>query len=419
MFDMKRHLRWAKLKVGLVITLSLLVLLIAVFFAGGIEKIFSPKIDLKIQFQDVRGLRKGAPIWIFGTEVGSVKNIHLDPSLGPIVTISVHKDVQEYIKKDAQASILTMGLLGDMYVELSAGSPQAETIRRGEMIKGTVPLQFSDIMETAAASIGKVGDFIKKLDSLLERIEKGEGTLAKFLIDPSIYDNLNKTIQTLSLTLEEIRDSKGTLKMLVEDPSLYQKIVSAVSSIEEFAKKTNESVGEITRKINEGQGTLKKLVEDPSLYDKTLRVVLAMEEFSNKLNTTVSSIEEFSRKINESPGTLKKIIEDPSLYDKTFATISSIEQFSKKLNEETGTLKRLVEDPQLYENLNRTIIQLSAVLKRMDEGEGLAGAVLNDKEMVKELKETIIEFKKTAGELKELMKDIKEKPKKYFKFSIF
>lgn len=371
MFDMRKQLRWSKLKVGMVITLANLVLLVAIFFAGGIEKVFSPKMDLKVQFQDVRGLRKGAPVWIFGTEVGSVREIDLDRTLGALVTVSLKKSVQGFIKKDARASIMTMGLLGDKYIELNIGSPKTEPIGKGEMIKGSVPVEISEVMETAGVSIGKIGEFIEKLDSLLSKIEKGEGTLAKFLNDPSIYDNLNRSVKTLSLALEEIKGSRGTLKMLVEDPSLYQRMVSAVSSIEEFARKTNESVGEMTRKINESQGTLKKLVEDPSLYDKTL------------------------------------------------ATVSSMEQFSKKLNDETGTLKRLIEDPQLYENLNEGAARLSSILKRIDQGEGLAGALLKDKELIKELEETLDEFKGAASELKELLKDIKASPKKYFKFSIF
>jgi phospholipid/cholesterol/gamma-HCH transport system substrate-binding protein len=385
MFDMKKQLRWLKLKVGLVITLALLVLLVALFFAGGIEEIFSPKIDLKVQFQDVRGLRKGAPVWIFGTEVGSVKEIQLDQTLGAVVTISLKKDVMGFLKKDARASIMTMGLLGDKYIELSTGSPQAEPIERQEMIKGSVPVDFSEVMETAGVSIGQIGGFIEKLDNLILKIEEGEGTMARLLTDPSIYDNLNRSAKTLSLTLEEIRGSRGSLKMLVEDPLLYQRMVSAVSSIGELAKKTNESIGEMTRKVNESEGTLKKLVEDPSLYDKAL--------------STVSRIEQLTKN-------MEKISQD-------------IEKFSSGLNEKTGTLKRMIDDPSLYDNLSQSSAHLSSILRRIDQGEGLAGALLTDKELIKELDDTLKEVRGAVGELEELLKDIKANPKKYFKFSIF
>lgn len=385
MFEMKKQLRWSKLKVGAVITLALLVLLVAIFFAGGIEKIFSPRTDLKIQFRDVRGLRMGAPVWIFGTEVGSVREIQLNRTLGAVVTVSLKKWALEFLREDARASIMTMGLLGDKYIELSTGSPKAEPIGKGEMIKGSVSVEISEIMETAGISIGKVGDVIDRLDNLILKIDEGEGTLAKFLTDSSIYDNLDRSVKTLSATLEEIKGSRGTLKMLVEDPSLYQRMVSAVSSVEEFAKKTNESVGEIARKVNESQGTLKKLVEDPSLYDKALAAVSTVEQLTK-------NIEQISQ---------------------------DIEKFSGGLNEKTGTLKRMIEDPSLYDNLNQTSAHLSSILKKIDQGEGLAGALLKDQELIKELEETLKEFKGASGELKELLNDIKANPKKYFRFSVF
>jgi len=353
MFDTKKQLRWSKLKVGLVITLALLTLFLAIFFAGNIEEIFLPKIEFKAQFQDVKGLRKGAPVWLFGTEVGSVKNIQLSPVHGTIVTLSVNKGAQGFIKKDSQASILTMGLLGDKFVELGTGSPLAEPIQPGETIKGTAQIEFSDIMGTAAVAIGKMGEFINKLDHLVVKIEEGQGTIAKFFTDPAIHDNLKNTTHTLSVLLEDIKNSQGTIKMLIEDPSLY-----------------------------------------------------------NRMLTAASTIEEFSRRINESSGTLKRLVEDPSLYNKTFAAVSSIEEFGRKLNEESGTLRRLIESPELYENLRKASALLSSILERIDKGEGVAGAFIRDEELAQELKSTIME-------LKELMKDIKDHPKKYFKFSLF
>jgi len=326
MFDIKKQLRWSKLKAGMVITIALLALLVAVFFAGNIQKIFSPKTELKVAFRDVRGLRRGAPVWIFGTEVGSVRNIHLDPVHGAIVTISINKDALRFLKKDSQASIMTMGLLGDKYIELSAGSPGAEPLQPNEMIKGTEPIQFSQIIETTSMAIGKMGDFINKLDVFVTKMEKGEGTFAKFFTDPTIYNNLKRSTETLSLLLEDIENKEGTLKMLIEDPSLYKK---------------------------------------------------------------------------------------------TLSTVSSIEEFSRKLNEGSGTLKKLIEDPELYGNLNQAASRLSSILEGIEKGKGMAGALISDEELAKELRDLLLELRKLSSELEGLAKDIKEHPKKYFKFSVF
>lgn len=256
MFDMKKQLLWAKLRVGAVITLALLTLFVTVFFAGNIQNLFSPKIQIKAEIKDIRGLRKGAPVWISGIEVGSVKNIDLNPEHGTLVEMLINKGAAKFIKKDSKASVLTMGLLGDKYIEISDGSAQAEPIKPGDMIQGTTQLEIQDIVNASSESIQKVTGFMDKFGSFIEKIEKGEGTIAKFLTDPSIYNNLRDTTKTLSMILKDFKESEGTMKLLMKDPSLYNKLLSTTSSLEEFSTK-----------LNKGQGTLKRLAEDPQLYE--------------------------------------------------------------------------------------------------------------------------------------------------------
>ncbi len=332
MSDAKRQVRWSQIKVGLVITVAFLVLLIAVFFAGNIQNIFLKKAEFKIQFKDVVGLRKGAPVWILGLEEGSVNDITLDPVYGVIVRITVNRNALQFVKKDSRATILTMGLLGDKYIELSTGSPQAEPIRPGEMIQGTSEIGFREVM----------GQFIDRIDSLVTKIERGQGTIAKLINDPALYNNLLGATQSLSALLEDAKSPKGTLGLLIEDPTVYRKMLAATSSIEEFAKK-----------------------------------------------------------INQSSGTLRHLIEDPSLYDKALTAASQIEEFSKKLNQSQGTLRRIIEDPALYDNLNKDLKKIHSILEKIESGEGVAGALIQDKELAKELKDTVAELKEVLKNIKE------------------
>jgi phospholipid/cholesterol/gamma-HCH transport system substrate-binding protein len=332
MFDTKKQLRWSKMKAGLVITLALLILLVAVFFAGDIQNLFLKKTELKIQFKDVVGLRKGAPVWILGIEEGSVKNITLDPIHGVIVTIAVNKNALEFVKKDSRATVLTMGLLGDKYIGLSTGSPSEEPIRPGETIKGLTEVGLRDVMN----------QFMERMDSLVTTIQKGQGTIAKLLNDPALYNDLARATHNLSALLDDIKNSRGTLRLLLEDASVYNKILAATSSMEEFA-----------------------------------------------------------RRINGSSGTLKNLIENPALYNKILAAASQIEEFSRKLNESQGTLKEIIENPELYKHLVGDSKQLSSILESIDQGKGIAGALIKDQELLGELKGTITELKKLLKDIEE------------------
>ena len=360
MFDVKKKLRWSMLKAGTVITLALLTLFLVVVFTGTIEGIFQPSIEFRAHFLDVRGLRRGAPVWLFGTEVGSVKSIHLARAYGTIVTLSVKKSAVPFIMRDCRAEILTMGLLGDKYVELTAGTPEAGPIHPGAVVKGTTPTELSNIVEASTKTVEKVSDLIDKVEGLVARIAEGKGTLAKLINEPTLYDNLERSTAVLSSVLERFDNSRGSLYLLLEDPSLYQ-----------------------------------------------------------HLTALASSLEEYSRSLRESSGTLKKLVEDPSLYDSALAAVSNLERFARKLNQGQGSLEKFLEDPALYENLNLGAEHLTSILSRIERGEGVAGAFIRDEKMAMEVKNLLASIEGSANELKNLLKDIQEDPKKYFRFSLF
>jgi phospholipid/cholesterol/gamma-HCH transport system substrate-binding protein len=320
MFNVKKQLMWSKLKVGLVITLALLTLFITVFFAGGIHDIFSPKVQINAQIKDVRGLRVGSPVWISGIEIGSVKSIELNPEYGTLVTMSINKDALKFVKKDSKASVMTMGLLGDKYIELGTGSPHAEPIKPGDMIKGTTQLEIQDIVNASSVSLEKITDFVDKLGNFIEKFEKSKGTIAKFMTDPSLYDNLKESTTALAMILKDFKDSKGTMKMFIEDPSLYNKMLSTTSSMEEFS-----------RKLNQGSGTLKRLVEDPEVYEN-------LDKASKQLSLILE-------RIDAGEGLAGSLVRDKEL---AIETKDTLVELKSSLTEFKELIKDLREHPDKY-----------------------------------------------------------------------
>jgi len=360
MFEMKKKLSWSALKSGVVISLALLILFVVVLYAGTVRQIFTPTAELSARFQDVKGLRKGAPVWLFGTQVGSVKEIRLDNIYGLIVTFSIEKAAEHYLRSNSEAEVLTMGLLGDIYVELTPGSPEAPLLQPGEILKGTAPVGYARVVEESGKAIEKMTELISKVEMLIENIAEGHGTFSKLINDPSLYDSLMKLTMTLQSTVEQIEKSRGTLKLLLEDPALYNKLMAAASSMKEW-----------------------------------------------------------SETLNGSSGTLKKLIKDPSLYDRTLAVVSSLEKVTKDLKEGQGSLGKLLVDPALYDTLNKIAQNLDAILLSINRGQGVAGALVRDEKMVDEVKDALLETRRLAEDMKNVLKDVKEHPDKYFKFSLF
>jgi phospholipid/cholesterol/gamma-HCH transport system substrate-binding protein len=342
MYDIKKQLAWSKLKVGTVITIALATLLATVFLAGDIEDMISPKTLLTIDIKDVRGLRKGSPVWFSGLEVGSVKSIDLHPRYGTVVSVSVNRDVLGYLKKDTRATVQTMGLLGDKYIELSSGSPDAQQLQPGDMVEGTTEIGIQDVIETGAESLKKLTAVAEQLGRLVETVGDSEGTVAQLLKDPALYNNLKDASLRISSMSADMQEKKGTLGKLIGDDLLYNKLVSATVSMDTFGKK-----------LNEGSGTLNRLAEDSTLYDRLLK------------------------------------------------TVTSLEDFSLKLSKGPGTLNRLAEDPGLYENFAQASGHLSAILQRIDRGEGTAGSLIRDEKLAQELKDTIRELRELTSDIRD------------------
>lgn len=88
-------------------------------------------LGLLVRFDQVGGLKPRAPVVIGGVKVGQVRSIELDEELRARVALDV--DGRLRLPRDTSASILTAGVLGDQYVELTPGGEE-EVLAAGDEI---------------------------------------------------------------------------------------------------------------------------------------------------------------------------------------------------------------------------------------------------------------------------------------------
>jgi phospholipid/cholesterol/gamma-HCH transport system substrate-binding protein len=84
----------------------------------------APGYRIEAAFDNIGGLKLRAPVKAAGVVVGRVSNIRLDPqTYQALVTMRIDQGYQ--FSRDTIASILTSGLLGEVYIGLdSGGDPQ-------------------------------------------------------------------------------------------------------------------------------------------------------------------------------------------------------------------------------------------------------------------------------------------------------
>jgi phospholipid/cholesterol/gamma-HCH transport system substrate-binding protein len=254
MYDYTKNLRWSGLRVGIVVSLSLVTIFFVVIFASNLGDLVAPKATIYADFADVKGLKTGAPVWLSGVQVGSVKGIDFKGAGAVRVAISVNKDYLRFIRRDSVATVNTMGILGDKYLDLSPGSERA--LRSGEVIPGTLPPDLQKIAGAGGAAITKLGEIEQRLEHVTYLIENGGGSASKFIKDPALYDNLNASSKRLSAILESVDEGRGTLGKLVRDDALYAELKASAGDLRKF-----------TLSLRNSTGTLNRLIADKSLYE--------------------------------------------------------------------------------------------------------------------------------------------------------
>lgn len=112
--------RTIEFTVGLFVLAALGALVILAFKVSGLTSFFRvPGYQVSALFDDVGQLKPRAAVKISGVTVGEVTDIHLDPATFKAkVSLYIHENVN-HIPDDSSAAIMTAGLLGDNYIEIT------------------------------------------------------------------------------------------------------------------------------------------------------------------------------------------------------------------------------------------------------------------------------------------------------------
>ncbi len=140
--------------VGLFLIAAMGAMLVLAFKVSGLTSFFKPEgYMVTAQFDDIGQLKTRAAVKIGGVTVGEVAGIKLDPvTFKAVVKIQINSRVKD-IPVDSTATILTAGLLGDNYIEITP-MYSSEFLKEG-----------SEITETHSAMILErlIGQFMYKV----------------------------------------------------------------------------------------------------------------------------------------------------------------------------------------------------------------------------------------------------------------
>ena len=278
------------------------------------RSLFTSQYRLVAHFDNALGLLPGAPVWLAGKDVGRVETVSFGSLEGthPITAVLlIDVEVQERIRKDSLATIDTIGLLGDSYVEVTPAFT-GDALRAGAEINATSPPKISAVMGKGVVALDdfsrladefsklagnlnrlvstftdaeggqRAADAVGSLGNIISEIESGGGLLHSIVYDEYTgggVESIERSLTALENILAEVREGEGFLHALIyESPSEQSALREMVAA--------SVRLNSILVKIDEGEGTLGLLVNDPTVYED-VKILLDGAQRSAVLRTLI------------------------------------------------------------------------------------------------------------------------------------
>jgi len=261
----------AALKVGIVSVISLVILIVGVYWAKEYRLSTTPYI-LEVHFSNVAGLSKGDPVTISGVKWGKVKDIRLGPE-DAIVTLVLDRPVRLYT--DYSIALKSVGLVGSRMVVINRGTKPPEIDPRLEKLRGMNLVDVSDIVGImydaildlkAITEVLRVKEFQDILRESLKNMNRLSVTLSELMEENRVEmaETIRDFRRSSSLLRELVEQNRGKINVAVEN---FQRSSEDLSESVRKLNDLSESIRKLTESLNEGKGTLGKLINDPELYE--------------------------------------------------------------------------------------------------------------------------------------------------------
>ncbi len=116
---------------------------------GGIGE---SRVPHRTYFKFSGGLEPGAPVRYGGLSIGKVTQVHVDPMDTTRIEIDFAVDPNAPLRTDSVATISSLSLLSDHYLEVSSGTLKAARAAAGSVVLSKEAFSFDEIGESGAGT---------------------------------------------------------------------------------------------------------------------------------------------------------------------------------------------------------------------------------------------------------------------------
>lgn len=255
------------IKLGIFIVAGLALFVIALFYIGSKENLFTKTFNVYSVFPNVSGLTQGNSVQFAGINVGTIQSIEIIATDKVKVNMSIISDVKKFIKKDSEASINSDGLVGNKVLAINSGSASSLSVEDGDSLHSVTPVSIGDIVKNLNESTKDAEKISKDLAEIVSKVNNGEGTLGKLINNSDIFNSLDSLMNSFSGSSANINkilaQASNTIELVTDD---IRKLQGSIDTI-------TRNVSGITSKINSSQSLVGTLLTD-TVFANNIKGVL-------------------------------------------------------------------------------------------------------------------------------------------------
>jgi phospholipid/cholesterol/gamma-HCH transport system substrate-binding protein len=188
----------------------------------------------------------------------------------------------------------------------------------------------------------------------------------------------------------------------------------------------------VVHDMETGHGNIGKLVKGEEMYDSMLNKVSefqrAVHAASNRNTLTgrlifdetdydrfrapVQRLNQTLAEVQAGQGAAGLLVKNPAQYEKVRKTVGDLDRALADLNAGKGAGGKLLKDDELYRRINRIVSDLNAQMDAFNAGESALGRFMANSSLYETLEGG-------TKNLEEMLKELRENPKKYLRPKLF
>jgi phospholipid/cholesterol/gamma-HCH transport system substrate-binding protein len=303
-----------ELRVGIVVLVAIGVLgyfIINMDAAGWFES--QEAYEINVLFDSIAGIAVDAPVRLAGVRVGRVGGVELSADGQALVQLRLEPEVR--LRDGAVATVASMGILGEKYVELTAGDLGSPEVVSGGYIDAGAPVSIDQmvvVMNNIASNAEQITSSLTnvfgteageaRMQRILDNLETFTADMGSLVqanraqIDATtgnIEDLTAALAESLPPMVEEMRTLVADLNTLVnENEARFGETTGNLRDITESFERSAGQLEEIMSKINTGDGTMARLINEPETVEK-------MNQALDTVDDSLSAFDTFFNRVGQ------------------------------------------------------------------------------------------------------------------------